>query len=82
MALFTAVLHLSLSLIHIFQQSEGKPICLRLERNGRQKEVKITPVLSNTAQTYQIGAWIRDSIQGIGTVTYYDAENGTFAALP
>ena len=48
------------------QQSEGKPICLRLERNGRQKEVKITPVLSNTAQTYQIGAWIRDSIQGIG----------------
>lgn len=63
------------------QQSEGKPICLRLERNGRQKEVKITPVLSNTAQTYQIGAWIRDSIQGIGTVTYYDAENGTFGAL-
>ena len=56
-------------------------ICLRLERNGRQKEVKITPVLSNTAQTYQIGAWIRDSIQGIGTVTYYDAENGTFGAL-
>lgn len=63
------------------QQSEGNPICLRLERNGRQKEVKITPVLSNTAQTYQIGAWIRDSIQGIGTVTYYDAENGTFGAL-
>ena len=29
----------------------------------------------------QIGAWIRDSIQGIGTVTYYDAENGTFGAL-
>ena len=63
------------------QQSEGKPIRLRLERNGRQKEVKITPVLSNTAQTYQIGAWIRDSIQGIGTVTYYDAENGSFGAL-
>ena len=63
------------------QQSEGKPIRLRLERNGRQKEVKITPILSNTEQTYQIGAWIRDSIQGIGTVTYYDAENGTFGAL-
>ena len=29
-------------------QQSGKPICLRLERNGRQKEVKITPVLSNT----------------------------------
>ena len=42
---------------------------------------RITRVLSNTAQTYQIGAWIRDSIQGIGTVTYYDAENGTFGAL-
>ena len=71
----------SKGLMKTIQQSEGKPICLRLERNGRQKEVKITPVLSNTAQTYQIGAWIRDSIQGIGTVTYYDAENGTFGAL-
>ena len=58
------------------QQSEGKPICLRLERNGRQKEVKITPVLSNTAQTYQIGAWIRDSIQGFGALGHgvYDVD--------
>lgn len=67
--------------MEMIQSSEGKPIRLRLERNGRQKEVKITPILSNTAQTYQIGAWIRDSIQGIGTVTYYDAEEGTFGAL-
>ncbi|MEI3306448.1 MAG: SpoIVB peptidase S55 domain-containing protein [Dysosmobacter sp.] len=28
-----------------------------------------------------IGAWIRDSMAGIGTVTYYDPDSGAFGAL-
>lgn len=63
------------------QDSEGRPMRLRLERNGKEKEVKVTPIRSNAEQTYQIGAWIRDSIQGIGTLTYYDAQTGRFGAL-
>ena len=30
---------------------------------------------------YCIGAWIRDSMAGIGTMTYYDPESGAFGAL-
>ena len=30
---------------------------------------------------YRTGAWVRDSSAGIGTVTYYDEQNGCFAAL-
>ena len=31
--------------------------------------------------SYKLGAWIRDSMAGIGTVTFYDPETGQFAAL-
>lgn len=31
--------------------------------------------------SYKLGAWIRDSMAGIGTVTFYDPDTGTFAAL-
>lgn len=30
---------------------------------------------------YLIGAWVRDSCAGIGTITYYDEKNNCFAAL-
>ena len=69
------------SFMQTIQESKGKPIRLRLERNGKEKEVSVTPMQSNAEQMYQIGAWIRDSIQGIGTMTYYDAETGSFGAL-
>ena len=29
----------------------------------------------------RLGAWIRDSMAGIGTVTFYDPQTGVFAAL-
>lgn len=31
--------------------------------------------------TWRLGAWIRDSMAGIGTVTFYDPSTGTFGAL-
>ncbi|WP_409967915.1 SpoIVB peptidase S55 domain-containing protein [Bengtsoniella intestinalis] len=42
--------------------------------------VTVTPQ-DNGDGTYSIGAWIRDSMAGIGTITYYDPETGAFAAL-
>ena len=63
------------------RQSEGETMTLLLDRKGREKLVEVTPAFSVADHAYQIGAWIRDSIQGIGTVTYYDPVNGTFGAL-
>lgn len=63
------------------QNSNGEELTLLLERNGALQEVELTPVFSTAEQTYQVGVWIRDSIQGIGTVTYYDPADGTFGAL-
>ncbi len=61
------------------RESEGKPLIMRIRRNNQISDVKITP-LQNTEGDYQIGAWVRDSAQGIGTLTYID-ENNRFGAL-
>ncbi|MBQ2412636.1 MAG: SpoIVB peptidase, partial [Anaerotignum sp.] len=63
------------------EQSGGKELSLRIRRDGKERKVSVTPAFSVTDDAYRIGAWIRDSIQGIGTVTYYDPEKGTFGAL-
>lgn len=60
--------------------SNGETIILTIERNGKEQTKSITP-RKNTAGMYLIGAWVRDSCAGIGTITYYDTENNYFAAL-
>lgn len=63
------------------ENSGGQSITLRLARGGKEKEVEITPAFSAADQAYKLGVWIRDSIQGIGTVTFYDPADGSFGAL-
>lgn len=40
-----------------------------------------TAPVANSQGNYQLGVWLRDSMAGIGTVTFYDPETGVFAAL-
>lgn len=61
--------------------SKGNPIEFLVVRDGEQKVVKFTPVLSAEDNKYKAGLWIRDSTAGIGTVTYFDPESLTFAGL-
>ena len=68
-------------LMEMVEKSEGKAVSLLVERNGRERELSVFPVFSAADGSYKIGAWIRDSIQGIGTVTYIDPNSGTFGAL-
>ena len=62
------------------QNCQGETLTLTIERDNQEYKKEITPV-KNTVDVYLIGAWIRDSSAGIGTVTYYDNEEGYFAAL-
>lgn len=59
------------------------PVTLRIERgNGeqsRQFELSIQPV-KNAQGEYRLGIWVKDDIQGIGTMTYITAD-GRFGAL-
>ncbi len=66
--------------ISCLQKNEEKEAVLTISRNGEEQQIKIQPVYSEEDHCYQIGAWIRNDTQGIGTVTYI-TEDGNFAAL-
>ena len=61
------------------ENCKGESITLGIERNEQDMEVTIQPV-RNQEGVYKLGIWIRDNAQGIGTMTYMDAE-GDFGAL-
>ncbi len=61
------------------EDSGGRRIRLTLERDGEEMEVEVDPV-RDMSGAYKIGAWVRDNAQGVGTMTYIDAD-GNFGAL-
>ncbi len=65
----------------ILQDSQGKELSIRAVRAGRQVVTKAAAVQCLADGSYKLGAWIRDSMAGIGTVTWYDPSTGEFAAL-
>ena len=67
-------------LIGYLQNNEEKEAIFTILRKGEKQKVRIQPVYSEKDHCYQLGAWIRNDTQGIGTVTYI-MENGSFAAL-
>lgn len=64
----------------IIENSNGESIKLTILRNRETIEKTIVPQ-KDVNENYVAGMWIRDSTAGIGTVTYFDSENGTFGAL-
>lgn len=65
--------------IHDIEESNGKEVVLKIQRNGKEQKVSVKPE-KNSAGDYKIGIWVRDNAQGVGTLTYIDA-NGNFGAL-
>ncbi len=58
----------------------GGKVRLGVSRDGEELTLAAEPVQGEDG-TYRLGAWIRDSMAGIGTVTFYDPATGTFGAL-
>lgn len=65
--------------IRRIEESGGKPQVITVERKGEELDLEVTPEL-NVNGEYKIGIWVRDSAQGVGTMTYIDGE-GNFGAL-
>lgn len=64
----------------MLQKNGEKPAKLTLRRGTESKTADITPTRGDDG-VFRLGAWIRDSMAGIGTVTYYDPDSGSFGAL-
>lgn len=55
-------------------------VTLEIKRNNEPLSITVTPVKTDN-ENYKIGLWVRDSAAGIGTITYFNPKNNTFAAL-
>ncbi|MCL2388661.1 MAG: SpoIVB peptidase [Defluviitaleaceae bacterium] len=61
-------------------KSEGDVILL-VRRDNEEIHVTITPQVAAADDTRRIGAWVRDSTKGIGTLTFYNPATSEFGAL-
>ena len=65
----------------LLQGLEGDRMSIRCLRGEKQLQMTARAVKCSSDGEYKLGAWIRDSMAGIGTMTFYDPKSGTFGAL-
>lgn len=65
----------------ILRSSATGDLAITALRGGQEVELNARAVKCSADGSYKLGAWIRDSMAGIGTVTFYDPSSGTFGAL-
>lgn len=80
----TAICGQSLDTIEEFRQllaENGEDAAaLTIKRGSRTIELSAEPEKDEDGE-YCLGAWVRDSMAGIGTMTFFDPQSGTFGAL-
>ena len=66
-------------LIGLVSKNQGEPMEMEVMRRNEMITLALTPVRTEDG-TYKLGIWVRDNIQGIGTLTF-TTQAGEFAAL-
>lgn len=63
------------------ERSGGTSISVVVKRGEDRAEIAIEPVFDREEKRYKLGILIRDTLSGIGTVTYIDKNTRKFGAL-
>lgn len=61
--------------------SGGAPVELTIAGEDGERTAQVTPVLDPHDGAYRLGAWVRDSTAGVGTLSFYDPATGSYGAL-
>ena len=69
------------SLTSLLNKSGGKPVPIAYQRAGEQRTCLLTPHKDESTGAVRLGAWVRDSTAGVGTMSFYDPDTGRYAAL-
>ena len=64
----------------IVDQSEGT-LNVKVDRDGRELDLKVTPVSDYKTGKLRLGVWVRDSTAGVGTLTFIDPNTKWFGGL-
>ena len=65
----------------ILRETGAEELELRILRDEDAREVTTHAAQCSADGAYKLGAWIRDSMAGIGTLTFVDPETGLFGTL-
>ena len=65
-------------LLDALRCSDGA-VTVELRRGGKLRQVRLSPAV--TGDGPRLGVYVREGVTGIGTVTYYDPNRGTFGCL-
>ena len=69
------------SLTALMNQSGGKTVHIAYIRQGENRTALLTPHRDASTGAVRLGAWVRDSTAGVGTLSFYDPDTGRYAAL-
>ena len=59
----------------------ARPLTIAFERDGQRRTTTLTPHPDASTGAIRMGAWVRDSTAGVGTLSFYDPDTGRYAAL-
>ena len=65
----------------IIEKNQDKALELTIKRGETFEKIIVTPQFDIVSKKYKIGVLIRDTISGIGTITYIDVANRSFGSL-
>ncbi len=68
------------SLTAALSASDG-PVDVEYLRRGERRRTSVTPWRDEATGAVRLGAWVRDSTAGVGTLSFYDPDSGAYAAL-
>lgn len=68
-------------LISLVENSAGAPLSVTYRRDDALRTTTLTPLTDTATGTFRIGAWVRDSTAGVGTLSYYDPAAQSYGAL-
>lgn len=71
----------SAQLIDCLRNAQKSKLRLNVSRNGKPIETQLNLVRKEDGTGNKAGLWVRDSTAGVGTVTYYQKNNLSFAGL-
>ena len=62
------------------EKTSGEELSVRVLRGDKEMQLTLCPCKTSEG-LYEIGVWLRDSMTGLGTVTFYDPASDTYGAL-
>ena len=65
----------------LLQSAGDRAVSIRAVRDTQEVQFTAQAVQCSADGQYKLGAWIRDSMAGIGTMTFCDPASGRFGAL-